>query len=194
MPPSAHFGWKAIKAGGSDYERGPNARAFLGEPYYSPLGIFGRHAAPFKFYPVNIEGNARRRFKELKGKLDETLNFKGKWRDPAKGFKQPEVSKRIRDEIDETETGLREARRAYLTYRKYIPEFTLQEMLKGAQYRSSLVEMIQTGYMDTSLLIESAQSSIDQLMENFKFERATWIRDAYIQEGYRRGLVDINPD
>ena len=54
--------------------------------------------------------------------------------------------------------------------------------------------MIQTGYMDTSLLIESAQSSIDQLMENFKFERATWIRDAYIQEGYRRGLVDINPD
>tara|TARA_R100000655_G_scaffold21217_4_gene43569 strand:- start:6737 stop:25636 length:18900 start_codon:yes stop_codon:yes gene_type:complete len=180
-PPTLLAASKAVEAIGTDYPKGEEARTFLGQPIYSPQGQVLRHLMPVKFYPLQLESMARRRFREIYDNLYIDAKNKNKLRRLSEGFDPEKIDKLLRSEFKSLSSGLKDARLAYNVYNDLLmDEGLVQEIMKGSRFKGSLIDVVARGYLSGEDLLAEGESVIDKLQEQGASERASQLYEAYL--------------
>jgi len=130
---------------------------------YGPLGEIVKHLLPFKLYPMNVEGNARRRFEDIKEGVYFEQARKKKLLQTSKGFSPDSVKEMIELEKEGMVEGLRDARNAYDAYQKELGENTVEDIMKDAGIRKSLIDIVKKGYITEKQFLRENKSFLDTL-------------------------------
>ena len=187
-PPTLIAASKSIKAIGTDYPTGEGTRTFLGYPLYSPQGQALRHLVPVKFYPLQLESMARRRFREIYDNMYFDLQNKNKLRRELAGFDSPDIDKIIRREFESLSSALKDARLAYKVYSDLIgSEGKVRNIMKESRFKKTLVGVVGRGYLRSNDLLIEGESLIDDLKKQGLGSRAYQLYQAY------RKLINEQP-
>tara|TARA_R100000654_G_scaffold60172_2_gene86972 strand:- start:5760 stop:23834 length:18075 start_codon:yes stop_codon:yes gene_type:complete len=187
-PPTLQALSKSTQAIGADYPKDKDARTFAGYPIYSPEGQFFRHLTPVKFYPLQLESMARRRFREIYDNMQIDSNIKNKLRRSDKGFRSDQIDEIIRNENESLTAALKDARLAYNVYTDLLgSEGLVQEVMKGSRMKSSLIDVISSGYYRPEDLMLEGESLMDRLREQGLDARSYQLYQSYIK------LIDEQP-
>jgi len=130
---------------------------------YGPLGEIVKHLLPFKLYPMNVEGNARRRFEDIKEGVYFEQARKKKLLQSSKGFSPDSQKEMIELEKEGMVAGLRDARNAYDAYQKELGDNTVEDIMKDAGFRKSLIDIVKKGYITEKQFLRENKSFLDTL-------------------------------
>lgn len=162
-PPALQSAWRAVKAGGGNYERG--GQQIFGQDFYSPTGEILRHVTPLKFYPFNPEQAARSRFREIMGKLEQSLDDKYSILQ-KKSYNDSDIRRIVRGEMEEMLRGVEELHGAYNIAMRNLDESQLQDIMTNVRIPNVWKDMVIYGEFDTVAMKEgSFQKVIDRLYE-----------------------------
>ena len=162
-PPALQSAWRAVKAGGGNYERG--GQQIFGHDFYSPAGEILRHVTPLKFYPFNPEQAARSRFREIMGKFDQSLDDKFSILQ-KKSYNDSDIRGIVRGEMEEMLRGVEELHGAYNIAMRHLDESQLQDIMTSVRIPNVWKDMVIYGEFDTVAMKEgSFQKVIDRLYE-----------------------------
>ena len=187
-PPTLQALLKSTQAIGADYPKDKDARTFAGYPIYSPEGQFFRHLTPVKFYPLQLESMARRRFREIYDNMYIDSKVKNKLRKTEQGYRSDQIDEIVRNENESLTAALKDARLAYNVYTDLLgSEGLVQEIMKGSRMKSSLIDVISSGYYRPVDLMVEGESLMDTLREQGLDARSYQLYQSYMK------LIDEQP-
>ena len=187
-PPTLQALSKSTQAIGADYPKDKDARTFAGYPIYSPKGQFFRHLTPVKFYPLQLESMARRRFREIYDNMYIDSKVKNKLRKTEQGYRSDQIDEIVRNENESLTAALKDARLAYNVYTDLLgSEGLVQEIMKGSRMKSSLINVISSGYYRPEDLMVEGESLMDTLREQGLDARSYQLYQSYMK------LIDEQP-
>jgi len=179
---------KSIGAIGADYPKDIDARTFAGHPIYSPEGQMLRHLTPVKYYPLQLESMARRRFREIYENMYTDLRVKNKLRRGEEGFKTEKIDKFVRNEHKALSDALKDARLAYSVYTDLLgSEGVVQDIMKGSRFKKSLIDIVASGYLRGEDLLIEGESLMNNLREQGLDARSNQLYQSYLK------LIDEQP-
>ena len=181
-PPTLQALSKSTQAIGADYPKDKDARTFAGYPIYSPEGQFFRHLTPVKFYPLQLESMARRRFREIYDNMYIDSKVKNKLRKTEQGYRSDQIDEIVRNENESLTAALKDARLAYNVYTDLLgSEGLVQEIMKGSRMKSSLIDVISSGYYRPEDLMVEGESLMDTLREQGLDARSYQLYQSYMK-------------
>ena len=179
QPPISRETIKALKAVGTDYDRGSRMFGTFGPDDYSWAGRLLHHALPFKIYPVEIKANARRLFREYKDGYEFEKRKLSKMKIKKGGFRQSQVD----DIVAESHEGMLEMmqlmRGGYHAMRGMgLSRAEVETIMKDGGYSRAMVSAIRTGKWDLNKLPLISDEFYKDLRADKKIKRTRMIKKA----------------